>query len=76
MSVGLPGPPAASRADKLPGYIVAQVFGAIIAAGVLYVIASGGRALRRHALGLAANGYGVRSPGGYSMTAGACRAKS
>ena len=54
-------------ADKLLGYIVAQVFGAIVAGGVLYVIASGGPGFDV-AKGFASNGYGLRSPGGYSMT--------
>ena len=56
-------------ADKLLGYIVAQVFGAIIAGGVLYVIASGAPGFDL-AKGFASNGYGARSPGGYSMVAG------
>ncbi|MEO5689871.1 MAG: aquaporin Z [Burkholderiaceae bacterium] len=56
-------------ADKLLGYIVAQVFGAIIAGGVLYVIASGAPGFDV-AKGFASNGYGLRSPGGYSMLAG------
>ncbi len=54
-------------ADKLLPYIVAQVFGAIIAGGVLYVIASGGPGFDV-TKGFASNGYGLRSPGGYSMT--------
>ena len=54
-------------ADKLLGYIVAQVFGAIVAGGVLYVIASGAPGFDV-AKGFASNGYGLRSPGGYSMT--------
>ena len=49
-------------------YIVAQVVGAIIAAGVLYVIASGKPGWVPG--GFASNGFGVRSPGGYSMLAG------
>jgi len=56
-------------ADKLLGYIVSQVFGAIIAGGVLYVIASGAPGFDL-AKGFASNGYGPRSPGGYSMLAG------
>ena len=56
-------------ADKLLPYIVAQVFGAIIAGGVLYVIASGAPGFDV-AKGFASNGFGVRSPGGYSLTAG------
>ncbi len=53
--------------DKLLPYIVAQVLGAIVAGGVLYVIASGGPGFDV-AKGFASNGYGLRSPGGYSMT--------
>jgi aquaporin Z len=54
--------------DLLP-YVVAQVVGAIAAAGVLYVIASGTAAFDVHA-GFASNGYGEHSPGGYSLLAG------
>ncbi len=50
----------------LPGYIVAQVLGAIVAGGVLYVIASG-KAGFDLAGGFASNGYGEHSPGGYSL---------
>lgn len=53
---------------EAPGYIIAQVVGAIIAAGVLYVIASGAAGFNV-ADGFASNGYGEHSPGGYSMTA-------
>jgi aquaporin Z len=49
-------------------YIAAQVVGAIVASGVLYVIASG-RAGFDLASGFAANGYGEHSPGGYSLGA-------
>jgi aquaporin Z len=54
---------------ELIPYIVVQVIGAIVAAGVLYIIASG-KAGFDVASGFAANGYGVHSPGGYSLTAG------
>jgi len=50
-------------------YVIAQVAGAIAAAGVLYVIASGSASFDVHA-GFASNGYGVNSPGGYSLLAG------
>lgn len=53
--------------DVLP-YIGAQVAGACAAAGVLYVIASG-KAGFQLSSGFAANGYGVHSPGGYSLLA-------
>jgi aquaporin Z len=48
-------------------YVIAQVVGAIVAAGVLYVIATGkpGFELGR----FATNGYGEHSPGGYSLVA-------
>jgi len=55
-------------AKDLPAYIVAQVLGAIAAAGVLYVIASGAAGFDVHA-GFASNGYGAHSPGGYSLLA-------
>src|SRR3989475_1756631 len=57
-----------SWSEVLP-YVVAQVAGAIVAAFVLYTIASG-RPGFSLADGLAANGYGAHSPGGYSLVAG------
>ena len=53
--------------DVIP-YIVAQLAGAIIGAGILYVIASGKAGFDPSA-GFAANGYDRYSPGGYSLTA-------
>lgn len=55
-------------AAELPAYIVSQVLGGIVAAGVLWVIASG-QAGFSLAGGLASNGYADHSPGGYSLTA-------
>ncbi|WP_137388216.1 aquaporin Z [Rhodoligotrophos defluvii] len=49
-------------------YVVAQVIGAILAAAVLYVIASGTASFNPDG-GFAANGYGEHSPGKYSLTA-------
>jgi aquaporin Z len=49
-------------------YMVAQVFGAIVGAAVLYIIASGKTGFSV-AAGFAANGYGEHSPGGYSLLA-------
>jgi aquaporin Z len=56
-------------AHLLP-YIVAQVVGAVIAAGVLYLIASG-KAGFSLAGGFASNGFGEHSPGKYSFGAAA-----
>ena len=53
---------------ELPAYIVAQLVGAVVAAGVLYVIASGKPGFDL-AAGFASNGYGEHSPGGYSLSA-------
>ncbi|RPJ47716.1 MAG: aquaporin Z [Candidatus Latescibacterota bacterium] len=55
-------------AAKLLPYIVAQVLGAIVAGGVLYLIASGKAGFDASA-GFASNGYGEHSPGGYSFGA-------
>lgn len=53
-----------------PGYIVTQVVGAIAAAAVLYVIASGQDGFSASESGFATNGYADRSPGEYSLLAG------
>src|SRR5260370_39146821 len=48
------------------GYLVAQVIGAMLAAGVLLLIAKGGPAPYDPAVaGFAANGYGEHCPGRY-----------
>ncbi|MBZ7922469.1 aquaporin Z [Ensifer adhaerens] len=51
---------------KLVGYVISQVLGAIAAAAVLYLIASGKAGFELG--GFAANGYAEHSPGGYSLT--------
>ena len=56
------------EAGKLVPYIVAQVLGAIVAGGVLYLIASGKVGFDVSA-GFAANGFGEHSPGKYSLVA-------
>ncbi len=56
-------------ASLLLPYIVAQVLGAIVGAGILYLIASGHPGFDLSG-GFASNGYGAHSPGGYSL--GAC----
>ena len=52
----------------VPGYIFAQVFGAVMAAALLFIVASG-KADWNIASGLASNGFGAHSPGGYNATA-------
>lgn len=55
-------------ASELLPYVVAQVIGGILGAGVLFVIASGKAGFDVHA-GFASNGYAAHSPGGYSLLA-------
>lgn len=51
---------------ELVPYVIAQILGAILAAFVLYVIATG----NGNSIGdFAANGYAEHSPGGYGLTA-------
>jgi aquaporin Z len=66
VSLGLAVARRFSWAD-LPGYWAAQVLGGLLAAFVLYLIASG--APEWTAGGFASNGYGALSPGGYGLTA-------
>ena len=54
---------------ELPLYVISQLAGAILASGILYVIASG-KAGFTTGSGFAANGYGNHSPGAYAV--GAC----
>lgn len=56
------------KLSDLPAYVVAQVLGAIAAAGVLYFIASGKAGFDLGG-GLASNGYAAHSPGEYSLAA-------
>jgi aquaporin Z len=55
--------------SQLLPYIIVQVLGGILAAWVLYMIASG-KAGFDLAGGLASNGYADHSPGGYSLHSG------
>ena len=54
--------------SDLLAYVVAQVAGGVAAAAVLYVIASGKAGFDLTG-GFASNGYGIHSPGGYSLVA-------
>jgi aquaporin Z len=68
VSVGLTAGGRFKASDLVP-YVIAQVLGAIVGAAVLYIIASGKPGFDLSG-GLAANGYGAHSPGGYSLAAG------
>src|SRR5689334_14781149 len=65
VTVGLFSARRIPAADVIP-YIVAQVIGAVAAAAVLYLIASG-KAGFDASTGFASNGYAEHSPGGYSL---------
>ncbi|MEW4924900.1 aquaporin Z [Algibacter sp. 2305UL17-15] len=54
------------EAKEIIGYIIAQLIGAIAAAGVLFLIVSG-KSDFTDIGGFASNGYGALSPGGFSM---------
>ena len=56
------------KASEAPGYVAAQVLGAVAGAAILFVIASG-KAGFDPAAGFATNGYGAASPGGYGFAA-------
>ena len=68
MTVGLAVGGRFPAQDIVP-YVVSQVIGAIIAAAVLYGIASGAPDFSL-AKGFAANGYGEHSPGHYGLVSG------
>ena len=67
VTVGLAAGGRFPTSDVVP-YIVAQVIGAIVAAVVLYIIASGAPGFDA-GKGFAANGYGEHSPGHYGLFA-------
>ena len=54
------------NSKELPAYIIAQVFGAVLATLLIQCIASG---MAGYTGGLASNGFGVYSPHAYSMWA-------
>ncbi len=67
VTIGLVTAKRFPSSEAMP-YIIAQVVGAVIAAGVLFAIASG-KAGFDVAAGFASNGYAEHSPGGYSFLA-------
>jgi aquaporin Z len=67
VSIGLWAGGRFSARDLVP-YVLSQVLGGVAGAVVLYFIASGKAGFTVSA-GFASNGYGVHSPGGYSLAA-------
>jgi aquaporin Z len=53
--------------SELVPYIISQVIGAIVGAGMVYLIASGQAGFAESGSSLAANGFGELSPGKYGM---------
>jgi len=69
VTVGLVAGGRFPASDAVP-YIIAQVLGGIAGAAILAAIATGKPGFDLVASGFAANGYGVHSPGQYSLAAG------
>ena len=55
---------------KVPGYVIAQVLGAIAASACLMIILQGGPDATAASLAGVANGFGEHSPGKYNMLSG------
>lgn len=66
VSIGLTVAKRFDAKDLVP-YIIAQLIGAILAAALLYMIASGKTGFDVVRTGFAANGFGDHSPANYSM---------
>lgn len=54
-------------AERVAGYLLAQVLGGIVAALVLFIVANGTGHFDATTNGFSTNGYGPRSPGGYGL---------
>lgn len=54
---------------ELPTYVAAQLVGGVLGGGAVYAIASGNPSFDMGINGLAANGYGAHSPGGFGLAA-------
>jgi len=65
VSIGLVAGGRFPASELLP-YIAAQLIGAVLGSGVLYLIASGAAGFDL-AAGFASNGYAAHSPGGYAV---------
>ena len=51
-----------------PGYVLAQLFGSLLASGILFVIAHGTGHFDATVSGFATNGFGIHSPDHYDAT--------
>jgi aquaporin Z len=56
-------------AARVPGYWISQIIGGVIAAAILFLIASGQPHFSAVGSGFGSNGYGIRSPDQFSMEA-------
>lgn len=69
VTIGLATAGRHPKSEIIP-YIVAQLIGGAIGAGLLFLIASGKPGFDAVTSGFAANGFAEHSPGGYSMMSG------
>jgi aquaporin Z len=53
----------------VPFYLLGQVIGGIVGAGIIFVIADSVKGFSAKASGFASNGYGIHSPGGFKLAA-------
>ena len=58
-----------TKSRDVPYYVVGQVVGGLVGAGIIYVIAHSQTGFDAKATGFASNGYGIHSPGGFKLPA-------
>lgn len=58
-----------TKSSDVPYYIVGQVVGGVIGAGIIFVIATSHDGFSAKASGFASNGFGAHSPGGFKLPA-------
>ncbi|HEY5011358.1 MAG TPA: aquaporin, partial [Acidimicrobiia bacterium] len=58
-----------TKSRDVPYYVVGQVVGGLVGAGIIYVIAHSQTGFDAKTTGFASNGYGIHSPGGFKLPA-------
>jgi aquaporin Z len=58
-----------TKSRDVPYYVVGQVLGGLVGAGIIYVIAHSQTGFDAKTTGFASNGYGIHSPGGFKLPA-------